>query len=194
MGETGCGKTQLLRFLCSLIAQALPTEGFQNFISVKVNNYIIFCCNRVWSFQFTSQIHGGTTEDTIVQAVEKAERCVEQNEKLVQELKESVEKAREERVNREVIEIVEAYKTKQRGAKGSKLAKGQVKKTDTAETEKSTELFLDGTKLGTILFFDEANTTDHIDLIKEIMCDHTLYGRRIHKDVRVVAACNPYRL
>ena len=49
-------------------------------------------------------------------------------------------------------------------------------------------------QLGTILFFDEANTTENIDLIKEIMCDHTLNGRKIHPDVRIVAACNPYRL
>ena len=49
-------------------------------------------------------------------------------------------------------------------------------------------------QLGTILFFDGANTTEYIDLIKEIMCDHTLHGRKIHPDVRVVAACNPYRV
>ena len=49
-------------------------------------------------------------------------------------------------------------------------------------------------QLGTILFFDEANTTEYIDLIKEIMCDRTLNGRKIHSDVRVVAACNPYRV
>ena len=48
-------------------------------------------------------------------------------------------------------------------------------------------------QLGTILFFDEANTTEYIDLIKEIMCDRTLHGRKIHPGVRVVAACNPYR-
>ena len=134
------------------------------------------------------QIHGGTTQTTIVQAVEEAEKCVKQNEELICELKEKVEKAREERVTREAVEEVE---TKLSGAKGEKLAKGQVKKTD---KEESTELYLDGTKLGTVLFFDEANTTDHVDLIKEIMCDHTLYGRKIHKDVQVVAACNPYRL
>ena len=40
---------------------------------------------------------------------------------------------------------------------------------------------------------DNANTTEYIDLIKEIMCDRTLHGRKIHPGVRVVAACNPYR-
>ena len=60
-------------------------------------------------------------------------------------------------------------------------------------TGKST-LYLHGANLGTVLFFDEANTTDYVDLIKEIMCDHTLHGRQIHEEVRVVAACNPYRV
>lgn len=46
---------------------------------------------------------------------------------------------------------------------------------------------------GTVLFFDEANTTDHINLIREIMCDRKIFGRNIHEDVRTVAACNPYR-
>ena len=54
--------------------------------------------------------------------------------------------------------------------------------------------FFHGAQLGTILFFDEANTIEAVDLIKEIMCDHTIHGRRIHEDVRVVAACNPYRV
>ena len=46
---------------------------------------------------------------------------------------------------------------------------------------------------GTVLFFDEANTSEHINLIKEIMCDGTVLGRKIDKDLKVVAACNPYR-
>lgn len=45
----------------------------------------------------------------------------------------------------------------------------------------------------TVLFFDEANTTEHLGLIKEIMCDHRMLGKDILKDVRVVAAINPYR-
>ena len=44
-----------------------------------------------------------------------------------------------------------------------------------------------------MLFFDEANTTDAIDLIKEVMCDRRLNGRRISDDVKFISACNPYR-
>ena len=48
----------------------------------------------------------------------------------------------------------------------------------------------------TILFFDEANTTDAIDLIKEIMVDRRVNGRAIDPNLtrlHFIAACNPYR-
>ena len=45
----------------------------------------------------------------------------------------------------------------------------------------------------TVLFFDEANTTEAIGLIKEIMCDRRLNGKPIPEDIKFIAACNPYR-
>jgi hypothetical protein len=47
----------------------------------------------------------------------------------------------------------------------------------------------------TVLFFDEANTTEAIGVIKEIMCDKSLGGNpiQIHKKLKIIAACNPYR-
>ena len=47
--------------------------------------------------------------------------------------------------------------------------------------------------IDTVLFFDEANTTDAIGLIKEIMCDRRLNGKPIPEDIKFIAACNPYR-
>ena len=47
--------------------------------------------------------------------------------------------------------------------------------------------------LDTIVFFDEANTTDAIGLIKEIMCDKRMHGKLIPQDFKFIAACNPYR-
>jgi E3 ubiquitin-protein ligase RNF213 len=46
-----------------------------------------------------------------------------------------------------------------------------------------------------ILFFDEANTTEDIGLIKEIMCDLTCNGRKVDlsSGLKLVAAINPYR-
>ena len=48
-------------------------------------------------------------------------------------------------------------------------------------------------EIDTVMFFDEANTTEAIGLIKEVMCDHRIHGRPIHDDVKFIAACNPYR-
>ena len=47
----------------------------------------------------------------------------------------------------------------------------------------------------TVLFFDEANTTEDIGLIKEIMCDHTIRGLPLEnlQHLNMIAACNPYR-
>ena len=47
--------------------------------------------------------------------------------------------------------------------------------------------------LDTVVFFDEANTTDAIGYIKEIMCDRRLHGKPISQDLKFIAACNPYR-
>lgn len=45
----------------------------------------------------------------------------------------------------------------------------------------------------TVLFFDEANTTDALGLIKEVMCDRRLLGEPLGDDIKFAAACNPYR-
>nr|XP_039250627.1 E3 ubiquitin-protein ligase rnf213-alpha-like [Styela clava] len=48
--------------------------------------------------------------------------------------------------------------------------------------------------LSTVLFYDEANTTEAIYAIKEVMCDHSISGKSF-KDSNLcfVAACNPYK-
>ena len=47
--------------------------------------------------------------------------------------------------------------------------------------------------LDTVVFFDEANTTEAIGLIKEVMCDRRFNGSPISPDLKFIAACNPYR-
>ena len=48
-------------------------------------------------------------------------------------------------------------------------------------------------ELDTVVFFDEANTTDAIGLIKEVMCDRRVHGRPLPANLKFIAACNPYR-
>ena len=47
----------------------------------------------------------------------------------------------------------------------------------------------------TILFFDEANSTEAIGTIKEIMCDLRMNGKDLEENtgLKIIAACNPYK-
>ncbi|CAG8439230.1 10104_t:CDS:10 [Acaulospora colombiana] len=44
------------------------------------------------------------------------------------------------------------------------------------------------------LFFDEINTCNHIGLLADLIAHRILSGRIIHHNIRLFAACNPYRL
>ncbi|CAB1317918.1 unnamed protein product [Coregonus sp. 'balchen'] len=110
MGETGCGKTRLIKFLCELRRSGAPTENMK---LVKV--------------------HGGTTSDMIYNKVREAEKIAVAN--------------KEEH------------------------------------------------DFDSVLFFDEANTTEAISSIKEILCDNTVQGQQLSSQtgLKIIAACNPYR-
>ena len=109
MGETGCGKTRMINFMCKLQAKR---RNIENLVVLKV--------------------HGETTRQDILKSYEKA----------------------------------------------LKLARSNIVP-----------------KVDTILFFDEANTSHTIGLIKEILCDRRIDGNQIPTDIRLqfIAACNPYR-
>ena len=46
----------------------------------------------------------------------------------------------------------------------------------------------------TILFLDEINTTNCINLLCDVFVKHSYLGRKIKSSVFIIAACNPYRL
>ncbi|XP_078487904.1 E3 ubiquitin-protein ligase rnf213-beta-like [Ciona intestinalis] len=49
--------------------------------------------------------------------------------------------------------------------------------------------------LETVLFLDEANTTEAIYAIKEVVCDGTVHGKSfVDTGLKIVAACNPYKM
>lgn len=110
MGETGCGKTRLIRFLSDLRRGCTDAETLR---LVKV--------------------HGGTTANMIYTHVREAQALALRNRREYQ--------------------------------------------------------------LDTILFLDEANTSEAISCIKEILCDRTLDGWPLAPDsgLHIIAACNPYR-
>ncbi|XP_016335836.1 E3 ubiquitin-protein ligase rnf213-beta-like [Sinocyclocheilus anshuiensis] len=110
MGETGCGKTRLIRFLCDLQREDRDVENMKLF-----------------------KVHGGTTSEVIYRKVQEAEELAQNNRQKYE--------------------------------------------------------------LDTVLFFDEANTTEAIFAIKEVLCDKTVQGYPLKKNcgLKIIAACNPYR-
>ncbi|KAJ8251476.1 hypothetical protein GJAV_G00221750, partial [Gymnothorax javanicus] len=110
MGETGCGKTRLVKFLCELRRSGVPTENMK---LVKV--------------------HGGTTADMIYTKVKDADEMA-------------------------------SFNKQEHG-------------------------------FDSILFFDEANTTEAVSSIKEVLCDGTIKGEPLtyNTGLQIIAACNPYR-
>ncbi|RGB27321.1 hypothetical protein C1646_769275 [Rhizophagus diaphanus] len=46
----------------------------------------------------------------------------------------------------------------------------------------------------TWLFFDEINTCNHIGLLADLIAHRMLNGKPIHHNIRLFAACNPYRI
>eukprot|EP00656_Telonema_subtile_P027205 TRINITY_DN2923_c0_g1_i1.p1 TRINITY_DN2923_c0_g1~~TRINITY_DN2923_c0_g1_i1.p1 ORF type:complete len:2755 (-),score=765.54 TRINITY_DN2923_c0_g1_i1:91-8355(-) len=44
-----------------------------------------------------------------------------------------------------------------------------------------------------VVFFDEVNTCNCMGLFKEIVCDHSMNGVQLPSNIKVIAACNPYR-
>ena len=112
MGETGCGKTRLCRYMCDLFKY--NHQNVDNMYLVKV--------------------HGGTTTQELTRHVRKAEELARKNWKM-------------------------------------------------------------NPNIFTILFFDEANSTEAIGTIKEIMCDARVNGISLEKQfgLKIIAACNPYK-
>ncbi|RNA31081.1 E3 ubiquitin-ligase RNF213-like [Brachionus plicatilis] len=112
MGETGCGKTRLCKYMCDLLKYF--HQNVENMYLVKV--------------------HGGTVAEEIIRHVQKAEDLARKNWAL-------------------------------------------------------------GSGIFTILFFDEANSTEAIGTIKEIMCDSRVNGLPLDKNhgLKIIAACNPYK-
>ncbi|XP_069055826.1 E3 ubiquitin-protein ligase RNF213 isoform X2 [Pleurodeles waltl] len=110
MGETGCGKTRLIKYFCELQKSGVGTENMK-----------------------LLKVHGGTTADLIYEKIQEAEAIAVKN----------------------------------------KMDFG----------------------LDTVLFFDEANTTDAIGSIKEALCDKTVEGKPLGENtgLHIIAACNPYR-
>ncbi|XP_077981789.1 E3 ubiquitin-protein ligase RNF213-like [Glandiceps talaboti] len=154
MGETGCGKTRLVKYLCEMMVGGRKKENIKNFLVMKV--------------------HGGTTVSDIEKKVKEAELLAKQNDKAEAD---RLAKLREEMA-----------KTR------AKIKDEKVKKEVEMHDEEAIRLATITGHVDTVLFFDEANTTEALGLIKELLADRTLNGRPLASEsLKFVVACNPYR-
>ncbi|KAF0557210.1 e3 ubiquitin-protein ligase [Gigaspora margarita] len=57
--------------------------------------------------------------------------------------------------------------------------------------QKATLLAIEGESW---IFFNEINTCDHIGMLGSLISHRLLNGKKIHPNIRLFAACNPYQL
>ena len=166
MGETGCGKTSLIRIISKL----------------KKNEMKIL------------NIHAGITDDDIFQFMSQND-FIENYKKEMEEEKENEEfnKMYEEKMmeyknislnedeqKKKIDEILKEIEAKKQEKMKEKEKNIKPKKIEDTNKKKW-------------VFFDEINTCNSMGLISEIMCKRTIFGKKICDNVIFIAACNPYR-
>jgi hypothetical protein len=61
-------------------------------------------------------------------------------------------------------------------------------------TKLLTNADMKGSSFTVFVFLDEVNTCGHMGLLNEAICHRSIYGRRLHDGIQILAALNPYRL
>jgi hypothetical protein len=91
--------------------------------------------------------------------------------------------------------LICSYHVKNFQVHGGTTAQDIYEKVEEAQRRTEERPQLKHRRIYTVLFFDEANTTEAVGAIKEVMCDRAIRGRSVtlHKDLKMIAACNPYR-
>ena len=203
MGETGSGKTRLIKFMCDLILKGKEAE--------KILQQLKQAEDHLKKVQTSLSTEGLRTSQ--IQEFEEAQNLlhmINSGENFILQLKDS--KQVQDRIS-VAAALMESLKL---AVKMPVMKKLQVKakavnnliimKTHGGVTEENIHSLVreaieqarensaQGIPL-TVVFFDEANTTNAIGTIKEVMCDRLVDGDPIPEDIglQFVAAVNPYR-
>lgn len=177
MGECGCGKTMLLRYLCAWLDVPLQVLD----------------------------VHGGTTEADIIAAVGVAEvQAVEetQRRKAAQVAAVSAVTASrgdeascvESAADQETACNADDDEASGVDTVGSDQA-GTAVPTTTDSNATTVRLSATARQVRPLvfLFLDEVNTCPHLGLVHELLCRHSVHGRLVHPGVLVLTALNPRR-
>ena len=173
MGETGCGKTSLIKMLSLIKNQGKETR-------MKILN-----------------IHQGIGDDEIISFLERVmeETKKEDEDLILTEKNKFLEYLKEEE------ETLKKKKEEQDKKKNDKNQEEQNKKKENEfklKEERKKRAFDEITKevheRQMWLFFDEINTCNSMGLISEIFCNRTYRGKPIPERFAFIGACNPYRI
>ena len=180
IGETGCGKTSLIKML-SLIKN--KGENFR----MKILN-----------------IHQGVDDEEISNFLKKAmeETEKEDEEKIRKKKKEYDDDNIEEFEYIQQIKLIselEKEENKNSNKKKKKVVKAEDGDTEVSKFEKKRkqnyqEIENKVKNEQMWIFFDEINTSNSMGLISEIFCNHTYRGKAIPERYIFIGACNPYRI
>ena len=158
MGETGCGKTSLIRIISELKMNEMKILN----IHAGINDDDIF------RFKVENKFIEGYDEE-----VEKEKNAIYLEEELI--------KARE---GEDGFNPYFYDPDKQPELLPKEPEKEEEKKIINLDKESKEKRWV---------FLDEINTCNSMGLISEMMCKHTIFGKKIKPNVVFIAACNPYR-
>ncbi|ETO32802.1 hypothetical protein RFI_04311, partial [Reticulomyxa filosa] len=150
MGETGCGKTSLIKCLAKVAhvsLQAIDVHG--GFGRQDLRDIVKACVNK-WE---------------------------EDGKKIAMEEEEEREKIEEENKKKSTKKTIMTEEERKGFEKHIEEMKKKQNKRDREQW----------------IFLDEINTSPDIGWLNELVCNHTLDGVKIPEDIKVIAACNPYR-
>ena len=183
MGETGCGKTSLIKML-SLI----KNKGLNSRIEIL-------------------NIHQGVNDEEIIEFIEKIKEKTkkEDNELLLNKQNEFIKyfeeterKKRENKLNLKAnmkTEILDKEKEK-----NEKTEEEEMKESEKIKNENLNNIKEEIENNQVWIFFDEINTCNSLGLISEIFCNRTYRGKKIddlnnnNQKYVFIGACNPYRI
>ena len=201
MGETGCGKTSLIRIISELknntmkilnIHAGTTDKDIINFMKgdSKDNNINLIGEGSILIKNNEEEEDEEEEDNLIIENIKKSNKDNNKNKKqkdipLFFEKKEANKKS-------DKIPLKEKKIKKQR----EKLNNHSLNKKE--KKEKTIEIKLLNKNDDNIpliwVFLDEINTCNSMGLISEMMCKHTIYGNKIYDNIQFIAACNPYRV
>ena len=208
MGETGSGKTRLIKYMCDLIRKGKEAEKLVRHLEGAEQFFKQLAKARsdprrqAEAQELLRQV--GCIENHVFQARKGVSflRQLKDSEAILQRLEVAENQLhqlmRAENIGRQIFRKTPEQVEEKRNLIIMKTHGGVTEENIYSLVDEAIDQARRNKEQGiplTVLFFDEANTTNAIGTIKEVMCDRLINGVPIPDDIglQFVAAVNPYR-